>query len=65
MILDLAVLDRDPTEGVVELDRLDGGGAGLVLGGLSPQPEVEVIPSLRGLNELNSISFMQSHLTFQ
>ncbi len=53
VILDLSVLHGNPAQRVVELDRLDGGGAGLVLRGLRAQPEVEVprqaAPALIGL----------------
>ena len=40
MSLHLPVLDGGPVEGVVQLDGLDGGGAGLILGRLGAQPEV-------------------------
>ena len=39
----LPVLDGRPAEELVELDGLVGGDAGLVLRGLRPQPEVDVL----------------------
>ena len=39
----LPVLDGGPAEELVELDGLVGGDAGLVLRGLRPQPEVDVL----------------------
>ena len=53
VILHLPVLDRPAAEAVVQLNGLDGGRAGLVLGRLRPEPEVEVpvepVVSLGGL----------------
>lgn len=56
MPLDLSVLDGRPAQEVVQLDRLVGGHAGLVLAGLIAQPEVDVLlqPRPLGLADLKT-----------
>ena len=56
------MLDGRPSEELVQLDRLVGGDAGLVLRGLRAQPEVDVLLQAAPLGFLALFEYNKNRL---
>ena len=56
------MLDGRPSEELVQLDRLVGGDAGLVLRGLRAQPEVDVLFQAAALGFLALFEYNKNRL---